>query len=384
MNYIISCLQYALSTGGTTVSVGNFQRAMNGSILSYSYKFNPLNPDFIQGDYITHIQRKSGMAGRFFAATSNFEKARAREILSAADIISTHMLYRNHAVQAAKVAIEKNIPLLTVPHGSLDPYVFTYRSPLKKNWLRIYKKQVLDNAAAVIFSTNAEREKALPWLSNKGNSVVVPWPVDVPDIENEKKASFRDEIRTHLGIPKDDRLLLYLGRLHPMKKPMETIAFVEKIANRGVHLVLAGPSSKEITTSDLTKYVQEKSLRNIHIFGPAFGLEKKKIFCAADGFVSLSHRENFGYSTAEAMAYGLPILISKGNDLNSEIKKENVGWCLQTDNYDEIAGAFIEFAESSNEMLSEKGANGMRWAKAHLSRDKFKSNLESLFRNVLS
>jgi D-inositol-3-phosphate glycosyltransferase len=126
----------------------------------------------------------------------------------------------------------------------------------------------------------------------------------------------RGEVRRQLELPPDKTILLYTGRLDPASK-MDLIplllAFQKVVARHGerVLLVLAGPTSRY--TQNLWSTVGELGLlgKVIH----RANLPKVSLplyYSAADIFVSLSDtlQENFGLTPVEAMASGLPVVVS--------------------------------------------------------------------------
>jgi glycosyltransferase involved in cell wall biosynthesis len=99
---------------------------------------------------------------------------------------------------------------------------------------------------------------------------------------------------------------------------------------------------------------------------------------AADAFISLSHRENFGYTVAEALSSGIPVILSPGNNLSYDIRHLNCGWLLADDNPVTAIKAVNEFAVTPGEQLVEMGRRGQQWAQAELSPEMFKSQLHVL------
>jgi glycerophosphoryl diester phosphodiesterase len=82
-----------------------------------------------------------------------------------------------------------------------------------------------------------EQEKAARWIGAR-NAAVVHWPTSLPPVN---RAELRDQFRAQCGIPADARTLLFLGRLHSMKRVSETVASFCAAEPRKCHLVIAGP-----------------------------------------------------------------------------------------------------------------------------------------------
>jgi glycosyltransferase involved in cell wall biosynthesis len=107
---------------------------------------------------------------------------------------------------------------------------------------------------------------------------------------------------------------------------------------------------------------------------------------AADGFISLSHRENFGYSAADALAWRQPVILSTGHDVVHEMPRETTGalacgWLIPDDVVDPATEAIRAFASLPERRLSEMADAGGTWAEDRLSFDRFRAALMTLLAN---
>ena len=162
-------------------------------------------------------------------------------------------------------------------------------------------------AACVVFATEREREKAQPFLRGV-ESRVIHWPVEY--VDTSMQALARERLRMRHKISHDMKLLLYLGRLHPMKRPLETIEAIGQCADCNLHLLVVGPDSDVLTRAECEQFCIERHIENVHFDEPVYGVEKYDYYMGTDGFINSSHRENFGYTVAEALACGKPVILS--------------------------------------------------------------------------
>ena len=116
--------------------------------------------------------------------------------------------------------------------------------------------------------------------------------------------------------------------------------------------------------------------------GPVWDDQKYAYICAADGYISLSHRENFNYTLGETMAAGLPPILSAGNDLGLEFAQEGFAWQLKGDSSDELRRAVREFLDLPAEELKQRGEAAGRWAQQHLNMHRFDTEVHSLIEAV--
>jgi len=279
-----------------------------------------------------------------------------------------HSLFRSHAAWVREVATSRRVPYVVIPHGSLDPWALQRKRVGKYLWMRGIGRAYLKQAALVMFSSDAERRKAEHSLGFAVRSVVVPWPVDVrplrPSVEDKREA------RLQLGLPVDARVLLYFGRYHSMKRPVEMVRTFRDTAPSGVMLVMAGMDG-DVSADLLKAEVGEAASSRIRVLGPVFGERRTALLTAADAFVSWSHRENFCYAAAESMAFGRPVILSPGNDLRGALGGVRCGWFPETGEPASLADAIREFAAATDTELDEIGVAAHVAAKTLFSRTCF-------------
>jgi glycosyltransferase involved in cell wall biosynthesis len=191
------------------------------------------------------------------------------------------------------------------------------------------------------------------------------------------RAEMRDLVRDRHRIPDEARVLFWIGRLDVMKRPLQTIEAFGKVGNPLVHLMMIGPDGS-LTRQDCERFCAERNISNVHLIGPVYGDEKYQYYMASDAYISLSFRENFNYTAAEAMACGLPVILSSGNDLGHELRDINCGWMLKTSGEKECLDVLNQFVSMPQILLDEMGLSGLRWARNALSWETFAQSLRQL------
>ncbi len=218
-------------------------------------------------------------------------------------------------------------PYFVFPHGMLDPW-FKEAFPLKhlKKWLYWpwADYRVLRDAAAVIFTSEEERLLARKsfWLYRARERVS---PLGV---ESSIPASPQSRESFFVRFPqlRDKRILLFLGRLHPKKGCDILIDAFGQIADESISLVLAGPDQVGWQV-ELQRRVDGLSLGSRVVFaGMLEGEMKRAALAVADAFVLPSHQENFGMAVVEALAIGLPVLISNRINIWREVDQDGAGY----------------------------------------------------------
>lgn len=121
-----------------------------------------------------------------------------------------------------------------------------------------------------------------------------------------------------------ERLILFLGRVHEKKGCLE---LVEAFSSGGAagHLVFAGPAEGEYARRVQARVTELGLEQRVTFTGLLEGDLKWGAFHTADAFVLPSHQENFGVAVAEALACGVPVLISDKVNIWPEIEADGAG-----------------------------------------------------------
>lgn len=225
-------------------------------------------------------------------------------------------------------------PYIVYTHGMLDPY-FKRRYPLKHLKKMLFwpwaEYRLLRDAHAVCFT--CEEEKVLARQSFQPyhcNEIVVNYGTALPSGDGDRQ---RDEFYNAFPMLKEHRFLLFLSRIHPKKGCDLLIRAFAEIASQepDLRLVMAGPDQ---TGWQATLQAEADRLGvgdRLIWTGMLSGELKWGAFRAADAYVLPSHQENFGIAVVEALACGLPVLISDKVNIWREIEADGVGLVVKDD-----------------------------------------------------
>ena len=177
------------------------------------------------------------------------------------------------------------------------------------------------------------------------------------DISKEKKINFTRE----------KTKFLYLGRIHPIKGLdllIKTWSRIE-LENKNCTLEICGYYEDISYYKFLQDLIKKFGLKNISFTDKVSGLKKKEKYLSNDVFIIPSKSENFGLVIAEAMSYGLPVIVSEETPWHV-VKKNNYGWVVSL-NQDDIYSA-ISAANSLNKNdLKNMGQLGRIYIKDYFS-----------------
>lgn len=206
------------------------------------------------------------------------------------------------------------------PHGMLDPWfreAFPWRHFRKLCYWKLIEHRVVRAAAGVAFTSEEEqrlgRETFRPW-SPKREVIVSLGTTAPPRPAEELRALFETRFPQLRG----ERILLFLGRLHE-KKGCDLLVEAFRRVKPPLHLVFAGPCADPRFEADLRARAE-----GLHVTftGPLYGDDKWAALAAAEAFILPSHQENFGIAVAEALASGVPVLLSQRVNIWREVVED--------------------------------------------------------------
>jgi glycosyltransferase involved in cell wall biosynthesis len=278
------------------------------------------------------------------------------------------------------VCRRRGIPYWLVPHGIFDPYVGRRNGAVKQLYTTLVGRRCLANAAATVFSSRNERDKALRTL-RVANPVVINWPVDFPGAFDRDVT--RATLRTRLAIPPESNVLLSLGRLHPMKRPIETIRLFAAAMDRSWHMLLVGHPDG-VSEEQCHREAKACDIAGrVHVIPGLPATAVQAVIQGCDLYASYSIRENFNNAAAECLANGIPIVLSKGNDLLTDIGPSPAVGTLPEAPAEAVA-SLTAWASMGPEDRHNRGKAGREWAEANLSFETFRGRLRELRQQTLN
>jgi len=198
-------------------------------------------------------------------------------------------------------------------HGSFDETIV--RGFYKKLWIRfIIRPFLFLSNAEYIANSKGELESLTPSISKLKDIRFKVAVNKFPSFTflNEIRLSEQDK---NFYKSSYSKFILYLGRIVPKKRLIETIDFLSsnKWFEYDGSMIIAHTNDDP----DYLKKVKNKILEmnldgKIHFVGKVAGFEKWKLILNANGFVLLSSSEGLPMSLLEADTLGIPIIYSKG------------------------------------------------------------------------
>jgi glycosyltransferase involved in cell wall biosynthesis len=202
---------------------------------------------------------------------------------------------------------KRRIPYVVEPIGMYLPIVRNIA--LKRMYHRIWGRQMLSGASTIIATAEQERDELIAGGIPESRIVLRRNGVETP-----ARLPERGGFRKKVGIAKETKLILFLGRLSQKKSPDLLLkAFVGLSPDKemgDVRLVFAGPDESGMK-SRLEQMARQTSVAERVLFCPPLeGEPKWEAYRDADIFALPSQNENFGNTAAEAVVAGTPVVVT--------------------------------------------------------------------------
>ncbi len=266
------------------------------------------------------------------------------------DILHIHALFSHLSSSAMRIARRRRIPYVVRPLGVLEAYSLRRSAWKKRLFLKLFDAAGLRGASAIHLTSRREREVSL--IPGSAPRWVIPLGVDIP-------------ATVSIGKKTGPLRIVFLSRWHEKKRIGVLLEALGSLREWDWQLELAG-TGEESLVADVHRRVVELGLDGRVSF-PGFvsGATKAGVLDGGDLFVLPSASENFGIAVAEAMAHGLPCVVTRHVALSDEIAAAEAGWVCG-DSASELAGV-LRGAISDREECLRRGERARQLVMKHFS-----------------
>lgn len=234
------------------------------------------------------------------------------------DVVHFYGLYDLLGPAVAYYCRRRGIPYVIEPMGMYRPIDRSFR--LKRLWRESFGKSFWRGAARIIATSEMEQQELLDEGVPAAKLAIRHNGIDPGSFTSLPP---RGGFRKRWNVKPDEPLILFLSRIIPRKgADMLIESFAEACPQTG-HLVIAGPEGELGYLAQLEACAKKSGVDSRVIFaGPLYDEEKKKALADADLFVLPSRYENFANAPAEAMACGVPVIITDACGIRSLVEGE--------------------------------------------------------------
>ena len=263
----------------------------------------------------------------------HFSPAMARAIrsnLKKFDLVYILGVWNYPVAAAAYFSRRARKPYIISPRGHLYPYLINKKFWKKWIYYNLIAKKDLNFASAIHYTSEDERETCQAYLKLSSKSVVIPNGIDFAGLSN---LTDKDGLRERYPILKGKRIILFLSRIN-WKKGLDLLVKAYGVLAKeknDLHLLIVGEGDSGYT-GKIKKLIKRCGLeQRITFTGMLIGEDKLRAFALGSIFVLPSYSENFGMSVVEAMACGLPVIITSRVGIHKEVSSAGAGLVVEPD-----------------------------------------------------
>ena len=289
------------------------------------------------------------------------------------DIVHNHALWLLPLRYAHAAAKRSGAPLVISPRGMLSGWAYAHRRWRKRIAEHLVHPKALSGAAGW-HATSAEEAEDIRRLGYRQPICIAPNGVPIPDsTEREQQRTAWLQICPALS---GRRVALFYSRFH-RKKRLRELFDLWVSAPRGEWLLLIVGVPEDYQATEISQWIAAAGAQESVV---AFdGADRPSPYGAAELFLLPSHSENFGLVIAEALAAGLPPLVTSTTPWRS-LNDHAAGWCVAWDDY---SATLANALSLSPERLSEMGVAGRQLAARDYSWSGAARRLHDFYRQLL-
>ena len=259
------------------------------------------------------------------------------------DLVHVHSDFNFPVLTTAVTCRWRNVPYLLTPHGMLEPWALGYKAWKKRLYYQWIERPLVLRGARALHALNRSEAANIEALELGPPVVVLPNGVD-PSEAVVRDPAQAEVFLKRFPIARGKTVILFLHRID-QKKGLNILAEAYhrvRVRFPQTHLIVAGPETRGFTVTARGFFEAAGCADAVTFTGMLEGEDKKGAFAAASVFVAPSYSEGFSMSVLEAMAAGLPCVLSEGCNF-PEAGAAGAARIVPTGNADAFAAALNDF-----------------------------------------
>ncbi|MCF4967973.1 glycosyltransferase [Nostoc sp. CMAA1605] len=291
------------------------------------------------------------------------------------DLLHVHAIFSYPSTIAMTIARLQRVPYIVRPLGQLCEWSLQQSYQKKQLYLKLIERANLNYSKCIHFTSEQEQQEAAP-LKLRSPSFVVPHGLYIPHII----PNARQRLRQQLNLPDDEPIILFLSRLHAKKGLDYLIPALSKLLDYHFTFVIAGSGDADYESKIKSLVIAHGLQNRTHFTGFVKGEKKDLLLQGSDLFALTSHSENFGVAVLEALAAGIPAIITPGVALANMVTQENLGYVAEFD-ITAIATSIKQALDAPQE-AKQRGDRARKFISENYTWDCIASKLISVYTEI--
>jgi glycosyltransferase involved in cell wall biosynthesis len=291
-------------------------------------------------------------------------------------LVHFHGLWQPAHSRLARTCLADGTPYVVSPHGMLEPWAWRHKWWKKWPYYKLVEQRFLTRARALVATATSEARRLHHFLPRaRVEALPLGLTSDArPDYENARR---------QLGWNPEERVLLYLSRIH-VKKGLDLLlrALARPPRSEPTRLVIVGDGEPAYVRS-LQEFARQHAadLPPIEWKGAIWGASRWPYFQGADLFCLPTHSENFGLAVLEACQVGTPALTTTETPWEAELSTGR-GY-IGRPTIESIQQLLANFFQQPR-WSTEKRAALADWAHANFDWKALAPKYAAIYRSILS
>ncbi len=290
------------------------------------------------------------------------------------DLIHSH--YWMSGIAAIQLKEKWQVPMINMFHTLvlMKNRIAQSSSEIEGEYRLDGEKEVIQKADRIIAATLAEKSQ-LEFLYETPSKQIAVIP---PGVDTSHFYPIpQEEAKEVIGVPPNNRIILFVGRIEPLKGIDTLIRAISIIQQSGElaccphQIAIIGgepnvrPEEMNVEMARLQDMVKSLGIENFVMF---LGKQDQKFlpyyYSAAEVVVMPSHYESFGMVALEAMACGTPVVASQVGGLAFLVQDGKTGFVIQGNDPALLADRLIQLIKNS-ELQQQMSKNSEVYAKQY-------------------
>ena len=292
------------------------------------------------------------------------------------DLVHIHAIFSYPSTIAMAIARLQKVPYIVRPIGQLCEWSLQQGASKKQMYLNLLERANI-NHSQCLHLTSEQEQREVSKLYLKTPNFIAPLglslPTPIPDA--------RQRLRQHFNLRSDEPIILFLSRLHPKKGLEYLIPALGKLTHQRFSFILAGSGDPEYTAQVQSLLVAHGMCDRTYSTGFVEGELKNLLLQGSDLFALTSHSENFGIAVLEAMAAGLPVLVTPEVALAAEVKQYQIGYVTEL-NVPNIITTLEEYL-TNVEQAQDMGRQARQFVLEHYTWNQIAAHLIQIYQAVI-
>lgn len=296
-----------------------------------------------------------------------------------ADVVHVHGIWTFPTTFSSVVARMLGKPYFVNPHGMLDIWQLKQSKLVKTIYSMLIEKRNLKKATAVCFTHEEEMQEASVY-ANFNNAFILPNAVDTSIFD---KLPSKHELERLYPQTTGKTVFFFMARLHPKKGLdllLRALSRLSSIKKDSIHLLVAGERSGAYY-NEMVLLVSKLTLdQQVTFVGEVLAMQKAIMLGGVDIFALTSYQEGDSIALKEAMASGLPLLMTRQCHYPAW---EDAGFAKVVDTDIAQIACAADSLLSDSTRLGEMGVIAAQYAKIHFHTGVIYGCLRDAYRDAI-